>query len=59
MAVKINILVVDDHPVFRRGLRNLLLKTNLASRIFEAGNGLEAIEVVEVDLVLMDIDMPE
>ncbi len=61
MAVKINILVVDDHPVFRRGLRNLLLKTNLASRIFEAGNGLEAIEVVkkeEVDLVLMDIDMP-
>lgn len=60
MAAKVNILIVDDHPVFRRGLRNLLLKTNLASRIFEAGNGFEAIEVVkneEVELVLMDIDM--
>ncbi|MDP1728446.1 MAG: response regulator transcription factor [Bacteroidota bacterium] len=54
--------MVDDHPIFRKGLKNVLIKTHLVARIFEAGNGLEAIELIKkeaIDLVMMDIDMPE
>jgi two-component system NarL family response regulator len=55
-----NVLLVDDHPLFLDGLRNLLV----AHGITVAGtarNGLEALEQVRAlspDLVLMDIHMP-
>jgi DNA-binding NarL/FixJ family response regulator len=61
MQAKTNVLIVDDHPVYRSGLRNVLSKTHFFSRIYEAENGIEALEVArlnEVDLVIMDIDMP-
>jgi len=59
---KYNILIVDDHPIFITGLKNLLRKTNYFDKIFEASNGKEAIIVVEaedIDIVMMDIEMEE
>lgn len=55
------VLLVDDHPVFRAGLKNLLTLPGLAI-CGEANNGKEALERVaalEPHLVLMDLSMPE
>jgi len=56
------ILLVDDHPLFRKGLR-LLLEEQADYRIIgEAGNGREAIDRVRTlspDVVIMDITMPD
>jgi len=62
MTGKINILVADDQPIFRKGLKDTIAATGLADRIYEAGNGKEAIEIVQqkkVDLIFMDFIMPE
>ena len=55
------ILLVDDHPVFRKGLRLLFEEEQDMSVIGEAGDGQEAIEQVRdlsPDAVVMDITMP-
>jgi LuxR family maltose regulon positive regulatory protein len=55
------ILLVDDHPVFRQGLRHLLEKEKDLKVVGEAGDGQEAIERVRdlsPDIVVMDIAMP-
>ena len=56
------ILLVDDHPLFRKGLR-LLLEEEADFRIVgEAGDGREAIDRVRKhtpEVVIMDITMPE
>jgi len=55
------VLIADDHVVVREGLK-LLIETNRNYKtIGEAGNGSEAIELVnelEPDIVLMDLYMP-
>ena len=56
------IILVDDHTMIRKGLRALIEKVQGLSVIGEAGNGLEAIELVRQhspDIVVMDINMPE
>ena len=55
------ILIVDDHPVFRQGLRRILEKEKDLKVVGEAGDGLEAIErfrYLAPDIVVMDINMP-
>jgi DNA-binding NarL/FixJ family response regulator len=59
---KINILVAEDYPLFRKGLKDSITATGLVDRIYEAGNGKEAIDIVQqkkVDLIFMDFIMPE
>jgi DNA-binding NarL/FixJ family response regulator len=54
-------LIVDDYPVVREGLRSLLSSHQDFDIVGEAGDGLEAIELVSElhpDLVLMDMSMP-
>lgn len=54
------VLLVDDHPLFLDGLRNLLAAHGLAV-VGTARDGLEALEqarALRPDLVLMDIHMP-
>jgi len=58
---KPDIIIVDDHLIFRQGLKSLLITENIASVIGEASNGLEFIELLshlKPNLVLIDIDMP-
>lgn len=58
---KPNIIIVDDHLIFRQGLTALISGQNFASVIGEASNGKEYLELLvhlKPDLVLMDIDMP-
>src|SRR5260221_7062254 len=58
----IKVLLVDDHPVVRHGLRACLRPCSRVVVIGEASNGREAIERAKElapDLVLMDLEMPE
>ncbi len=58
---RIRIVVVDDHVLFRRGLVSLLDDMPEFEIVGEAGNGLDAMEVVKEtrpEIVLMDINMP-
>ena len=57
----IRVLLVDDHPVVRKGLISYLTDHQQLSIVGEAANGEEAIlkaRELSPDLVLMDIDMP-
>ena len=57
-----NILVVDDHVILRKGLLAILSKEFKDCKCFEASNGIEAISILgkeKVDVVLSDIAMPE
>ena len=55
------ILLVDDHPLVRRALRDILEKEPDLHVVGEAGDGRQAIEMTEEhhpDIVIMDISMP-
>ena len=58
----IRVLLVDDHPIFRAGLRALLESQPDVRVIGEAGNGAEAIaraNELRPDIILLDISMPD
>jgi DNA-binding NarL/FixJ family response regulator len=58
---KPEIVIVDDHLIFRQGLKSIITLENIANVIGEASNGIELMELLKIlkpDLVLMDIDMP-
>lgn len=58
---KHKIIIVDDHQLFRNGLKFILNEMNDVDIIGEASNGKEFLEILEYglpDLVLMDINMP-
>src|SRR5438067_4319828 len=55
------VLLADDHILVRAGLRALLAQLPMVTEIYEAGDGREAIAVVQEkhpDVTLMDIAMP-
>ena len=58
---RIRVLVADDHPVFRRGMRAILGADPGAELVGEAMDGEEAIELaleLRPDVILMDLNMP-
>src|SRR6185295_2210268 len=62
MKTPIKLLLVDDHPIVRRGVASCLSKEPNIHVIGEAAHGREAIiKVRELnpDVVLMDVDMPQ
>src|SRR6266478_1236634 len=57
----IRVLLVDDHPVVRKGLSSFLSNYSEVSIIGEASDGQEALRKARElapDLLVMDIDMP-
>lgn len=57
----IRILLVDDHTLFRSGLKALLQRQSDFQVVGEAGDGLEGVKLAEQlhpDVVLLDLDMP-
>lgn len=58
---QIRVLIVDDHALFRDGLRAMIEATEEIILIGEAGSGQEAISLaaeLQPDVILMDIQMP-
>ena len=61
MTQKTKVVLVDDHPVFRKGLRMLLEDEPDFSVIGEAGDGEQAITLIiehQPDIAVLDISMP-
>jgi DNA-binding NarL/FixJ family response regulator len=57
----VSVLIVDDHPVLRSGLRAIIETDPFLSVIGEAGDGEEGLAMIEEkrpDVVLLDIAMP-
>lgn len=61
MAGEYKIFLVDDHKLFRNGLRGLIESQGIGQVVGEAGDGAEFIEMLPqsgAQIVLLDIDMP-
>lgn len=62
MTDEIKILIVDDHPIFRRGLRQVIEADARLNVVAEAENGLAALGLIEnlqPSVVVADVNMPQ
>lgn len=58
---KINVLITDDHPLYRKAVRRLLINIPFVASVSEAENGKDALDKMEkehFDVVLLDLMMP-
>lgn len=61
MKGAVNIIIADDHPVVRAGLRQILAESGEIRQIAEASDGqdlLEKLKKTRYDIILLDITMP-
>ena len=61
-SVPVRVLIADDEPIARRGIRQLLARHADMEVAGEARNGREAVRMIETlapDLVFLDVQMPE
>lgn len=62
LTKKLRLLIVDDHTLVRDGLKAILSSFPEIESIYEAKDGVEAVEVassIKPDLILMDVQMPK
>lgn len=60
-AKKIRIVIADDHPIFRRGLNDILATESDLEVVGDAPNGARALELIQElapDVAVLDIDIP-
>ncbi len=58
---QIRIVMADDHPIVRQGLRQMIETDKNLSIVAEAGDGQTALDLIEThqpDVAVLDIDMP-
>lgn len=56
------IMIVDDHPLFREGLKTIVSRDDKYAVCAEAGNGMEGLRLArehKPDIMLVDISMPD
>ena len=61
-----NVLIADDHQVYRRGLRNFIKENHPEAHVVEASNGQEALDYLQkrrvsarTEIMILDLEMPE
>lgn len=62
MSEQITIVIADDHPIVRQGLRQVIDEDRRLQVVGEAANGATALDLVahhSPDVTILDIDMPE
>nr|KKD30246.1 transcriptional regulator NarL [Pantoea sp. 3.5.1] len=58
---KFTLLLIDDHPMLRNGLKQLIALDERLEVVAEAGNGIEGVALAQQhdpDLILLDLNMP-
>jgi len=62
VAEQKNIIIIDDHPLFREGLKTIISRDDRFEVVGEAGSGHEGFDMVKrlkPDLVVIDISLPD
>lgn len=62
MSEEIKIILADDHPLMRKGLKDIIEEQVAWKIVGEAGDGKQTLELIKklnAHLIIMDIDMPE
>jgi DNA-binding NarL/FixJ family response regulator len=59
----IDVVITDDHNLFRKGIYSIIEDFEFVGKIYEAGNGIELLDLLndlehKPDVVLLDIKMP-
>ncbi len=58
----LRVLAVDDDMINRKLIKSMLMKTDNVAEVIEAGNGMDALDILKkdtsIDMVLLDIIMP-
>lgn len=60
-AGKFTLLLIDDHPMLRNGLKQLIALDERLQVVAEAGNGIDGVALAQQydpDLILLDLNMP-